>query len=243
MTASQYDISYFEKHLAKGRLSGIPTGDRWFQFDFWKRYLVKAVQRHANVLEVGAGIGFFGKHVSPLFRYTGLDISFAALSRGKALNQLDNLLQASAVSLPIKDGSQHAIVAFDVVEHLEAPDLFLLEAFRVLRSEGFLILTMPNPYSFGVKRKRGAKTGVPSMLRDQTHVSLLSGQEWLDRLGRAGFSIVRSGTDGLWDHPYFENVPFWLQKAVFLPFSLVVTYFFGSLRWSLGENLVIVAKK
>jgi len=39
------------------------------------------------------------------------------------------------------------IVAFEVVEHLENPDLALRESYRCLKSGGILILTMPTPKS------------------------------------------------------------------------------------------------
>ena len=54
---------------------------------------------------------------------------------------LDAVLDAH--KLPFKDESVHNIVLFDVLHHLEVPALFFLEANRILRPEGRIVLVEP----------------------------------------------------------------------------------------------------
>lgn len=46
-------------------------------------------------------------------------------------------------SLPFRDSAADTVVAFQVLEHIPEPELFLAECFRVLRSGGTLFLTTP----------------------------------------------------------------------------------------------------
>jgi len=52
--------------------------------------------------------------------------------------------------LPFKNNSFDTIIAGDVIEHLENPYLLLKECNRVLRHNGKLIITTPNPVYFWV---------------------------------------------------------------------------------------------
>jgi SAM-dependent methyltransferase len=54
------------------------------------------------------------------------------------------LVQADAAALPFGSGTMDAVVALDVVEHMANPALVFAEARRVLRSGGYLLLTMPH---------------------------------------------------------------------------------------------------
>lgn len=46
---------------------------------------------------------------------------------------------------PIKDESVDIVISFAVIEHLDNWDNFLSEAFRILKKDGIIILTTPDP--------------------------------------------------------------------------------------------------
>ena len=54
--------------------------------------------------------------------------------------------------MPIKNCVIDGIFAGELIEHLENPGLFLSECKRVLKRNGVIIITTPNPFSF---EKRG----------------------------------------------------------------------------------------
>jgi SAM-dependent methyltransferase len=136
------------------------------------------------------------------------------------------------------------LVIFDVVEHLPEPDRFFTEAARVLKPGGLLLITTPNIASFGNSVKDlESKTNKPAMYTDPTHCSLLDVQSWHKKLHASGFSIIRNQTDHLWDIPYSEKIPLFLQKVFLLPFNRITARFFGGYSWTKGENLILVARR
>ena len=65
------------------------------------------------------------------------------------LNADDNVkstpsVRASALELPFVDEAWDVVTAFDIVEHLTLPDVFLSECHRVLKHNGFFIISSPN---------------------------------------------------------------------------------------------------
>ena len=86
--------------------------------------------RPGGTLEIGGGVGNL-KAYSP--GIVSLDIQFASW--------LD--VVADAHRIPFSSGSFDNIVMFDVLHHLENPRWFLIEARRILRSGGRLIVCEP----------------------------------------------------------------------------------------------------
>lgn len=71
----------------------------------------------------------------------GLDI---VLPQQKPSNYLDMVrCNLNKESIPFEDGTFDAVVAGDVIEHLENPSHFLRECNRVLRSDGRLVISTP----------------------------------------------------------------------------------------------------
>lgn len=243
MQVEPYDNQYFDPYLQRGRLSGRHRGDRGGSYRYWMSFLKRRGMHVETVIEVGCGLGFLGARISDRCSYIGIDISFDALTRARDLHGLDTLIRGSADVLPFRAESCDVIFAFDVIEHLASPSLFLEEARRVLRKGGLMVLTTPNIRSFGVRMKSSSNELVPAMYRDKTHVSLLPRAQWFSMLKEARFLIDRAGTDFLWDLPYWKGIPLFLQKGMLLPINMVLTRLFGFARWGLGENLVIVVRK
>jgi SAM-dependent methyltransferase len=76
--------------------------------------------------------------------------------------------------LPIKNNALDLIVAFELVEHLNDPDLALHEFHRCLKNGGLLLLTTPTPKS--------PTASYPG------HVSIRSRKAWIKALESIGFT-------------------------------------------------------
>lgn len=249
---SKFNKNYFGRYEQRGML-GIVRGEKPFWYGFWERYIRKHVVRGCSILEVGCGPGFFLKRLENDFVTYGLDVSEIAISKAKERTSKSKLFIGMAESLPFDDEQIDCMIAFDLVEHLERPEVFLKEAARVLTKKGALIISTPNITSFGakVKGQRPELKGLPyeerceesHIWRDETHISLKEKTEWAKLLEKHGFKIIRDGTDSLWDLPYFSQIPLSIQKLFFIPFNTALTWIFGFLPWKWGENYVCIAKR
>lgn len=77
----------------------------------------------------------------------GVDISEKAVSHAqKRYGNLENLhfQAADCTSLPFADNEFDRVVSFETLEHLEAQDQLLSEFRRVLKADGFLVLSSPD---------------------------------------------------------------------------------------------------
>lgn len=76
-----------------------------------------------------------------------VDVSADAVAHaGERYAALDNLAfrEADVTRLPFEDDRFDAIVSFETLEHLEAQDAMLAEFRRVLKPEGFLLISTPD---------------------------------------------------------------------------------------------------
>ena len=100
------------------------------------------------VLDIGCYNGwleyyFYKENCSPII---GIDLEENYLKMAKQHAPSAHYLLASGLNLPFRLNSFHAVVAFDVLEHLlkDQEIVFLNESYKTLRSNGTMILSTPN---------------------------------------------------------------------------------------------------
>ncbi|MBU0625342.1 methyltransferase domain-containing protein [Patescibacteria group bacterium] len=112
------------------------------------RLLIPKLKDHQTVLDAGCGEGFFLQQLSiirPKLRLYGIDSSDYQIEEAKknvpsATFSKCNLEQ----EINYEDNSFDIIIAEEIIEHLVNPDGFLAEVNRVLKKNGFLLLSTPN---------------------------------------------------------------------------------------------------
>lgn len=113
----------------------------------------------SRLLEIGCGAGNLLVQASGPGSYpVALDLSMQALTFVRSRFEDSNpdsespigyaCVQAIGELLPIRDGSFECVLLSEVIEHLEAPQISLREAARVLCPGGRLLITTPNYRSF-----------------------------------------------------------------------------------------------
>ena len=93
------------------------------------------------LLEVGCGSGDTLKMLSSTYSVRGIDAS----SESVALTQAQgvNAAQADATSIPAQDATSDVVIALDVLEHVQNPEVALAEIYRVLKPGGTLVVFVP----------------------------------------------------------------------------------------------------
>jgi SAM-dependent methyltransferase len=146
----------------------------------------------ARILELGAGSGAFTKRLLD----AGFDVEAADLyPTGWPHEHVQlHVADLNASAWPFKEGAYDAVVAVEVIEHLENPSQFLRNAKRHLRAGGILFLTTPNVVSLASRRAlvlRGTLAFFgPGVLFSVGHRSILPWWLLSDLLRAEGWDLV-----------------------------------------------------
>ena len=167
-------------------------------------------------LDVATGTGNTAFAIAPhVRRVVGLDLTREMLLEGRRIaadRAIDNVdwVIGDALNLPFQDETFDVYTVRAAPHHFVDVDRFLAEAFRVLkagRDAAFVDCAPPLP-------ARDLLHEV-EVRRDPSHVLSLTVDEWIDKLGRAGFEVEHAEAREL-DWNYAE----WMgNMAVTAPLS------------------------
>ena len=102
-----------------------------------------------TVLEVGCG---YGMHILSLAQVAqmaiGIDIERDRLREAREdavnLNASSKYVEANAECLPFRDSCCDVVMIIEALEHIQNPENALKEVKRVLKSQGYLVVSVPN---------------------------------------------------------------------------------------------------
>jgi len=109
-------------------------------------FLARNFCRGLDVLDVASGEGYGTALLAQVARSAiGVEISADATAHAYRAYSAPNLrfLTGDACRLPLKDASVDAVVSFETIEHFYEHEQFLAEVCRVLRADGFFIVSSP----------------------------------------------------------------------------------------------------
>ncbi|HZG89003.1 MAG TPA: class I SAM-dependent methyltransferase [Pseudonocardia sp.] len=223
-----YDESYYD---ANGQAGDRPAL-RWY---------VRMVRRYVGAgpyLDFGCGTGHLLRRLAEHGSASGFEISeySAGLSRQTA--------PGSPVHTTLDDiptGVFRGLTAIHVLEHLDDDTATEVLACwrRVLVPGGRALVVMPDPAGRARALAGEGWTGY----QDPTHINLKPHPEWRAFLQAHGFTVLREGSDGLWNVPY-GRLPKLLDALVHAVPSL--TQFLAGrlfLRPGSGESSVFVIER
>jgi SAM-dependent methyltransferase len=121
--------------------------DRYWWFVSRRELVMDLVNRHVLkpdpiIVDIGCGTGATASALGRVGRVVGVDFSPLAL-KACASRGLSELLRAKAEAIPLATGSVDAIVATDILEHLDDDLAALTEFRRVLKPGGQVVMTVP----------------------------------------------------------------------------------------------------
>ncbi len=132
--------------------------------------LVAAVGRGKRVLDLGCRTGALTRHFLDGNSVVGIDVDPAALEKAATLG-IEPVQGNVEEPLPFEHASFDAVVAGELLEHLQFPDALVAEIRRVLRPGGVLAGSVPN--AFRIQSRLRFLRGLPPE-DDPTHLRMFS---------------------------------------------------------------------
>lgn len=129
-----------------------------------------AIGRGKRVLDLGCRSGALTQHFVEGNDVVGLDVDRAALEKAAALG-IETVVANVDEPLPFPDASFDAVVAGELLEHLQFPDALVAEARRILRPGGVFVGSVPN--AFRLQSRLRFLRGRPPE-DDPTHLRMFS---------------------------------------------------------------------
>lgn len=164
------------------------------------RWYVRMVRRYLGpgpYLDFGCGTGHLLRRLAEHGAASGFEIS--AYSAGLSRRTAPTATVYTALD-DIPSGEFRGLTAIHVLEHLDdATAATVLACWRrVLVPGGRALVVMPDPAGRARALAGPGWTGY----QDPTHINLKPHEQWRRFLTDAGFTILREGSDGLWNVPY-----------------------------------------
>ncbi|CAN5192695.1 hypothetical protein BH09ACT13_BH09ACT13_08110 [soil metagenome] len=129
-----------------------------------------AIGHGKRVLDLGCRLGALSRHFLEGNSVVGLDVDSAALEKAAALG-IEPVQSNVEEPLPFDDASFDAVVAGELLEHLQFPDALVAEIRRVLRAGGIVVGSVPNAFRLQ-SRLRFLRGHAPE--DDPTHLRMFS---------------------------------------------------------------------
>jgi len=168
-----------------------------------KKFVVEYLKYlQGSLLDIGCNKGIYVKHYKNGYIF-GLDISKEILF--KAQKELMNehagtysLVAGDAENLGLfRENSFDNIIFIETLEHLPDPGCAISETFRVLKSNGKILITTPN---YGKKKPYWQTLGLlknyvrEGIIRDKYIHTAFKPGELTGLLEKNGFTVIKSGT-------------------------------------------------
>jgi len=130
----------------------IPSKRGAIEFEHLHRYhLAKALVKDKKVLDVACGEGYGSNILAELAEtVTGVDICEITISNAKTNYTKNNLEfhSGNMSDIPMADSSVDIVISFETIEHGDKHEEFMKEIKRVLKPEGFLIISSPDKLEY-----------------------------------------------------------------------------------------------
>lgn len=173
--------------------------------------VLKIIKKHSpssqRIIDLGTAEGKMLQSIKQAFPSAfclGIDYSFSLLLYGKSRFPDIHLICADVENLRlIKNDMFDTVVAAALIEHLVSPQKMLEESHRLLKNQGILILTTPNPIWEKMANALGLIKG--------EHYSVMSLQDLVDLCRKEKFLVLEHcgfmiSPVGLWAEERTERI-------------------------------------
>jgi ubiquinone/menaquinone biosynthesis C-methylase UbiE len=150
----------------------MPGADGEIWYEHWHRYHFAApLVRGLQVLDIACGEGYGSALLASSAAHVigvdaAADIVAHARRRYGALPNIE-FRDGRCEAIPAPDSSIDAVVSFETIEHIPAPEKLVDEALRVVRPEGLFIVSTPNKEIYSDRRGYRNEFHLREMYRDE----------------------------------------------------------------------------
>lgn len=174
---------HYDQHLVQQLRYQVP------QLIFEKlKSLLDINNKFENVLDLGCGTGLIGQTIYPLASHiTGVDLSAEMLTHAQNKNVYHELIQEDLLEfLKMQKVSHwHVIIAADTLLYFGDLQSFFANAARILKSNGYLIITTENsdfyPFQLFNTARYGHHPDYIKSLVEQNQLNMISYEEIISR--------------------------------------------------------------
>jgi ubiquinone/menaquinone biosynthesis C-methylase UbiE len=153
-----------------------PECVREIAYEHWHRYAWAAqLVRGKRILDAACGEGYGSYLLSrEAAHVTAIDIDQQSIEHATRRYPGQNIdfRQADCTALPLADDSVDVVVSFETLEHLAEQDQLLTEFRRVLRSDGFLLISSPDKKTYSDETGYENPFHVRELYRDELEALL-----------------------------------------------------------------------
>jgi len=210
----------------------------------------KFYPKNGKILDVGCSSGvFLNMAKNHGWETTGIDISKDFVNYARKNFELDIRL-GYLEDFSFKENSFDVVTLWDLIEHLREPVKLLNEVYRILRSEGILLIVTPDQDSLIKKATdlsyklsfRKWKTPV-SVVYDLHHLYYFSKRNIIKLLRKIGFkTIYLNKEETILDRIIGPESDHWIKNNKFIVFGLRVIFFLAKITGTQNKLLILSSK-
>ncbi|MBI3034061.1 class I SAM-dependent methyltransferase [Candidatus Woesearchaeota archaeon] len=221
------DMHQVAKIYSEFKFSDTVDEDRISEMDKLSISFVKKFKKSGKILDVGCGAGHFMIACKKIgFECEGVEVDKTTANYAISKRKL-KVYSTDFLNAEMRDREYDVIAAIHILEHVVNPQPFLEHARKKLKSDGVLIVSVPNFGGLLPKVLKGKWYG----LQMDGHVWQFTPETLKAMLEEIGFKVISAEVKSL-DHGAINPIISALKNAVFKTIEL-----FG-----MGDNLFMAAK-
>lgn len=145
---------------------------------------------HKTVVDLGCGDGIWSMEISrdyPSMSLIGVDYNTLRLERYQQNVPTAQTYYGSCLDIPLDNQIADVVMFHQVLEHIPEPAAALQEVRRILKPDGWLMLSVPNEGTW--LKKIQYRWIQPSLLASTDHVNFYTSASLRQQLETAGYSV------------------------------------------------------
>lgn len=226
-----------------------------FETNFYyyiKRKMVKIIKKFIKkdsyMLDIGCGCGTVEKFLQCLQfkKCVGIDVSGVGIQKAKATIKDKRIEFLNLEFEALNEETKYDIITiFEVIEHIENYYNLLEKISKLLKEDGYLILSTPNRMRLENRIRNLFRKKL--VLVDSTHIKEFTFKELKFVLEKYGFKILYYTTQGVWGSWCLLFFPNSIKKILYQkPFfrgETRINYYLGKIFKNFANYIHIVAQK